>query len=141
MRILLLCSPKVWLEYSYDSLDLQTAAHEKIIKNALPSHRGMDPVCWWVLAVFDSQFNDAFSLQQTRTGAHGKTSHLLHTGDEEIHPAQTAEMNHLAMWKSLPLLNVSIIFFITTISTLVPILKFYMSKQIFKDQQIQKKKT
>lgn len=56
-------------------------------------------MCWGVLAVFDSQFNDAFSLQQTRTGAHGKTSHLLHTGDEEIHPAQTAILNHVAMWK------------------------------------------
>lgn len=103
MKILLLCSPKVWLEYSYSSPNLQnpTAPREKVIKNALPSHHGVNPVCWGVLAGFDSQFNDAFSLQQTRSGAHGKTSHLLHTGDEEIHPAQKAVLNHMAMWKSL----------------------------------------
>lgn len=61
---------------------------EELIKSGWPSHHGVDPVCWGVLAVFDSQFDDAFSLQQTRAGAHGKTPHLLHTGDEEIHPAQ-----------------------------------------------------
>ncbi len=53
------------------------------------SHHGVDPVCWGVFGVFDGEFNDALPLQQTRTGAHGETSHLLHAGDEEIHPAHT----------------------------------------------------
>lgn len=103
MKTLLLCSPKVWLEYAHQTPALQnpTAPHEYIIKNASPPHHGVDPVCGGVLAVFDSQFNDAFALQQTRTGAHGETSHLLHTGDEEIHPVQTAVLNHMAMWKSM----------------------------------------
>lgn len=52
------------------------------------SHRGVDPVCRRVLGVFDGQLNDALSLQQTGAGAHGEAAHLLHAGDEEVHPAQ-----------------------------------------------------
>lgn len=58
-------------------------------KSVCLSHHGVDPVCWGVFGVLDSQLNDALPLKQTRAGAHGKTSHLLHARDEEIHPAQT----------------------------------------------------
>lgn len=54
-----------------------------------PAHRGVDPVRWGVNGVFDGQFNDALPLQQTRAGAHGETSHLLHARDDQIHPART----------------------------------------------------
>lgn len=53
-----------------------------------PAHRSVDPVCWGVSGVFDSQLDDALPLQQAWAGAHGETSHLLHTRDEEIHPAK-----------------------------------------------------
>lgn len=52
---------------------------------------GVDPVCWRVFGVFDGQFDDTLPLQQTRAGAHGETPHLLHAGDEEIHPLSCFE--------------------------------------------------
>ena len=49
----------------------------------------MDPVGWGVQGLFDRQLNDPLPLEQARAGAHGETPHLLHAGDEEVHPAQT----------------------------------------------------
>lgn len=53
--------------------------------------RGMNPMCRGVFTVFDSQFNDSLPLQQTRAGAHGETSHLLYTRNEEVHPLSCFE--------------------------------------------------
>lgn len=63
-------------------------------ENDCPTHCGVDPERWGVFGVFDSQFNNAFPLQQTRTGAHGETSHLLYAGNEEIYPAHTKKTNN-----------------------------------------------
>ena len=54
----------------------------------------MDPVGWRVLGIFDRQLNDPLLLEQARAGAHGEAPHLLHAGDEEVHPAQTHTQTH-----------------------------------------------
>lgn len=65
-----------------------------IYSRCCDSHRGVDPVRRRVLGVFDGQLNDALSLQQSGAGAHGEAAHLLHAGDEEVHPARTNTTAH-----------------------------------------------
>lgn len=62
------------------------------------THHGVNPVCRGVFGVFDGKFNNALPLEQTWAGAHGKTSNLLHTRNEEIHPAQTTTTTTNNQW-------------------------------------------
>lgn len=84
------------MRYSFCSFLFSLFHHDLVSKlrnSCQPTHRRVNPVRWRMIGQFDGQLHDALPLQQTRAGAHGETSHLVHSRDEEVHPAQQSRIN------------------------------------------------